>query len=193
MTKPRPPNPAIVHKAISDTKKQFSNYQWPKRREMPRILAIDPACNETDRNKTGYALYMDETLTEFGTLTKSQVEDHIQVAYFLQLCDHLVIEDQFFGGNALTLKTLVYARDLWIIPAKWHKNIVKVKLYYPADWQKSVTRKWRFGKGSKKDIAAWRQYVKLRWELKDDIPIDAVAAICMLSVYLDELKLNQEK
>ena len=86
MTKPRPHNPAIVNKAISETKKEFLNYQWPKRREMPRVLGVDPACNETDRNKTGYALYMDGKITEYGTLTKAQVEDHTQISYF-----HLVL------------------------------------------------------------------------------------------------------
>jgi len=153
-----------------------------------RILSIDPAYSEKG-SKTGFAVYMDQKIVEYGVLTKKQVDDPYQIDYFLGLCDELVVEDQYCGPNVETLKKLIYARDLWIIPARRFRNIRNITLYKPQKWMKALSRARRGFQ--KRDPDGWASYIKLRWGLNGAMQPDSVAAMCILSVYLDERNLIQ--
>ncbi len=145
------------------------------------LLAIDPSY----AGKTGYALFKDGKLAGYGELPSAKVRQWIERKTLLEKASTLAIEDQFLSINPKTYAKLVSAKMMWIVPAKDLYNM-DIREVSPQEWQKHLTRGWKFGKGSKKDERALREYVQHRWRLIGwVIPPDALCAICIGTFALD--------
>jgi len=148
------------------------------------VLAIDPAFGLSRYvSKTGFALFLDDKLVEYGGLSAGQAVDFGTRVNLLKQVTHLAIEDQWHGRNIQVMKGLVMAAAWWIVPAHdlFGHTIIRVS---PQEWQKAVTRGWKFGRGSRKDNPAIEHYVRHRWGLAENVLLtpDMLSAICIGSV-----------
>ena len=165
-----------------------------------KVLSVDPASGiSRGASKTGYAYFDDGQLVTSAELTFEEVTDFGIRRELLAFADVLVIEGQalWHGPNVKVMRQQGDSKCLWTVLAKdFHliypdqrKTPIQVIEMAPQVWMKAVNRGWKFGKGSKRNDDAIRQYVKARWGISDAGP-DELAAICIGGVFLDQWKLE---
>lgn len=146
------------------------------------LLAIDPSY----AGDTGWALWNQKKLIEYGHLPPASVSDTLTRFSLIKRADVLVIEDQFFSKNADVLKKLVLSRAWWEVPARDVFGL-EIDIMAPQTWQKAVNRGWAFGSKSKTNYEVYENYVRARYEINGSTSLvpDTIAALCIGSVWMD--------
>src|SRR3990167_3546031 len=122
-----------------------------KAKTMMNLLAIDPAFGLSRyASKTGFALFLDDKLVEYGGLSAGQAVDFNTRSRLLSRVDYMAIEGNWPRLNTKVFEGLIRASAWWIVPARDLFQVAVITIS-PQEWQKAVTRGWKFGRGSRKD------------------------------------------